>query len=284
MVYLRNNIPTFDHHEFIESFLQNRKTDCILYSREGTKYDVHKEILFPTILMKNILSTDSNIGCCQNLEIFCPCPAKELESMLKLLYGGSIFYNSEQNVSDIVKNLTKLFGFAEGLFSEDTYLELKEEKFETKPPMESEENFDIIQDPFNSIPNVNDSNNSEGCIPPESFLPLNKSIITDTNYHIEDSKDMISVDRSIKMEHISSVHEKKNIQRCTICYRMFHNQSNLSRHRSKTHKYQCNTCDAKFIKDTHLRNHISNFHLPQNQMEDNSSRCASCYACHRSLR
>ena len=98
MVFLKNDMQTFDHHDFIESFLQNKEPDCILYSREGTKFDVHKEILFQAELMRNILLSEKNSGCCQNIEIFCPCSVNELESMLKLLYGGSIPYNSENGV------------------------------------------------------------------------------------------------------------------------------------------------------------------------------------------
>ena len=68
MVFLRSDVQTFDHQEFIESFLQNKEPDCILYSREGTKFDIHKEILLQSQLMKNILLYERNI-CCQNMEM-----------------------------------------------------------------------------------------------------------------------------------------------------------------------------------------------------------------------
>ena len=38
----------FDHSDFIESFLQNKEPDCILFSKEGIKFDIHKELLYQT--------------------------------------------------------------------------------------------------------------------------------------------------------------------------------------------------------------------------------------------
>ena len=116
MVFLRNDVETFNHHDFIDSFLQNKEPDCILYSNEGIKFDIHKEILFQGEMMRRTLLTLQG-QCCQNLEIFCPCSASELESILKLLYGGTTSYNSENDVSEILKDLNKIFGFPEHIFS-----------------------------------------------------------------------------------------------------------------------------------------------------------------------
>ena len=307
MVYLRNNIQTFDHHEFIESFLQNRKTDCILYSREGTKYDVHKEILFPTILMKNILSTDSNIGCCQNLEIFCPCPANELESMLKLLYGGSIFYNSEKEASYIVGNLNKIFGFHENLFSVEHHsdVEVKEEEHDIEeisqekvPAMEriqsTKSRSDIMQNPLKCSLNDNNAN-----VIPKMSKPLKRDVNGNESY-LKDNRDKICINKkSMKMEHIksvhkgknnfqckvcyrkfsspndlmrhiSSVHEGKNNFQCKICYKKFSSPNNLIRHSSIAHTHPCNSCEKKFIKEDQLRKHILLTHASQDQKEKES--------------
>ena len=113
---LTNETIIFEHDTFMESFLKNVDTDCIVYSEEGVKFNIHKEILYQTKLMKNILEKD-DCGCRQNLEIFFPCPENELEAVLNFLYNGTNSYNEETEVSKILFNLIEVFGFPENLFS-----------------------------------------------------------------------------------------------------------------------------------------------------------------------
>ena len=40
-----------------------------------------------------------------------------MKSILKLLYGGTMSYNSENDVSEILENLNGIFGFPEHIFS-----------------------------------------------------------------------------------------------------------------------------------------------------------------------
>ena len=99
----------------MESF-QNKEPDCTLYSKEGFKFRIHKEILFQAEKMRNILISELN-GCCHNIEMLCPCDGNELESILKLIYNGKISYRTETEIAKIFENLTKIFGFSENLFS-----------------------------------------------------------------------------------------------------------------------------------------------------------------------
>ena len=92
MVFLKNSKQTFEQHTFIESF-QNKEPDCTLYSKEGFKFRIHKEILFQAEKMRNILISELN-GCCHNIEMLCPCDGNELESILKLIYNGKISYRT----------------------------------------------------------------------------------------------------------------------------------------------------------------------------------------------
>ena len=114
MVNLKNLGPFFDHDTFLESFLTNEKTDCILYSKDGIKFNIHKEILFQSNLMQNIMKSGH---CCQNIETFCPCSEKELETILNFLYNGPTSFNDKTVVDQILSNLTRLFGFPQNLFS-----------------------------------------------------------------------------------------------------------------------------------------------------------------------
>ena len=62
-------------------YFKNKVTDCILYSIEGTKFNIHKEILFQSTLISNISSSVQN----ETIEIFCLCTEEEIDFMLKFL-------------------------------------------------------------------------------------------------------------------------------------------------------------------------------------------------------
>ena len=129
MVILKNDKETFDHGDFVETLYKNKKTDCILYSKEGMKFEIHKEILYQTKLMKNIL-LDTNSLCCREMEIFCPCTEDDLENMINFFYKGTISYSKQINVVKFIDNVNKIFGFPEKSISikdASTNLAIKEE-------------------------------------------------------------------------------------------------------------------------------------------------------------
>ena len=115
MVCFTRTTQVYKHHDFIDLFLQNREPDCFLYSNDGMKFDIHKEIFYHSEWMRNIFidTKDTN---CREIEIFCPCSADELEIITKFLYSGEIFFNNETEVSDITNILTKTFGFSGNQF------------------------------------------------------------------------------------------------------------------------------------------------------------------------
>ena len=116
MVILKNQSQTFHSHDFVESFLKSKEPDCTLYSEEGMKYNIHKEIFYQTQFMRNIFET-SNAICCKEKEIFCPCSGDELESMVNFLYNGRASSLKVTDIAKILDNLTRIFGFPENLFS-----------------------------------------------------------------------------------------------------------------------------------------------------------------------
>ena len=116
MVRLENNEKPFRNHLFMEPFYKNEESDCFLYSEEGVKFNIHKEILYPTTMMRNIFENE-HIWCHRVIEIFCPCSENELESIVNFLYNGIISSSKENNITKTLENLTKLFGFNEKLFN-----------------------------------------------------------------------------------------------------------------------------------------------------------------------
>ena len=100
MVCFIRTAEAYGHHDFIDSFLQNREPDCFLYSNDGMKFDIHKEIFYHSEWMRNIF-IDAKDTCCREMEIFCPCSADELDIITKFLYSGTNSFNNETEISDI---------------------------------------------------------------------------------------------------------------------------------------------------------------------------------------
>ena len=94
MVLLKNPHQIFDYEDLQESLFEMKEADCILSSEDGIEIDIHKEILFQTKFMQSILLGIEN-SCCNNIQIFCPCPAHELEDLVKFLYSGKMIYNTD---------------------------------------------------------------------------------------------------------------------------------------------------------------------------------------------
>ena len=118
---IKKDFPGIDG-DFLKLFYNKKKPDCILYSNDGYQLDIHKEILCQTKFMCKILSSSEGF-CCQNLEIFCPCPAIELECMMKFLYEGQISCDTEEKCQQVLENLTTIFGFPKDVEMADNKVE-----------------------------------------------------------------------------------------------------------------------------------------------------------------
>ena len=129
MVKLMNSTQIFNQDDLIESFSKIKKTDCILYSEEGTKFKIHRELLYQTKFMQNILFSANQI-CCGNIEIFCPCSTYELEYIVKFLYSGKISYEKDVNLAKILNSLSKIFGYPKELFFDNHSIDPIADTFE----------------------------------------------------------------------------------------------------------------------------------------------------------
>ena len=89
----KSNQKIFEFGMFMKPYLENKETDCVLYTQGSFKFDIHKEILYPSKLMKNIVNENSGYG--GKIEIVCPCSENELESILGFLYNGTITCDKE---------------------------------------------------------------------------------------------------------------------------------------------------------------------------------------------
>ena len=106
MVRLKNDDQLFENGAFMQSFLKDKEPDCILYSKDGIKFNIHKEILYQSKLFRDI-SIFGHVGCCKSIEIFSPCSENELESILNFLYDGTISFDTETKVAMVLDNLAR---------------------------------------------------------------------------------------------------------------------------------------------------------------------------------
>ena len=58
--------------ENLDFYTKTKSPDCILYSQDGSKFKVHKEIFCQTSFQRKILSTAKE-NYCRTPEILCPC-------------------------------------------------------------------------------------------------------------------------------------------------------------------------------------------------------------------
>ena len=107
-----DHIASFEN--YIDLYLKNKSRDCILYSKDGSKFKVHKELFGQTQFLRKILSS-ANERCCGTIEVFCPCTKDELNHLVNFLYDGEIHCEEEFDSLKILENLNKIFGFSKKL-------------------------------------------------------------------------------------------------------------------------------------------------------------------------
>ena len=92
--------------------------DCILYSKDGAEFKIHKDIFSQTEFMKEILKSVQGYCCCK-IEIICPCTKEELEKIVHFLCTGEMKCEELFDSFTVQEDLNKIFGFPENLTSYD---------------------------------------------------------------------------------------------------------------------------------------------------------------------
>ena len=93
----------------MDSYFNFALPDCHLYSRDNFQIPVHKELLYQTQFMREMIES---VGVDSEIDLICPSMAKEdLEMVVHFLYNGKLLHASEEVVSNASKNLAELFGF-----------------------------------------------------------------------------------------------------------------------------------------------------------------------------
>jgi aspartate carbamoyltransferase regulatory subunit len=114
MCHLTNTNPIFLERNGLNLCLKTKPSNCILYSEDGAKFEIHKELLGQTKFMREILNSAKG-HCCSTLEIICPCTKRELEKLVYFLYNGEIHCEDVFDSYNVQEDLTKIFGYPEFL-------------------------------------------------------------------------------------------------------------------------------------------------------------------------
>ena len=114
MCLLTNNKQISFERDYLNSYLNTKPSNCILYSEDGAEFEIHKELLGQTKFMREILNSAKD-HCCSTLEIICPCTKEELEKLVYFLYNGEIYCEDVFDSYNIQEDLTKIFGYPEFL-------------------------------------------------------------------------------------------------------------------------------------------------------------------------
>ena len=97
----------------MESYLEQNPPDCSLYSQDNFEFPVHKEVLYQTKYLCEIIKNSFSETCCCKIEILCQSISKEeLKIMVDFLYTGNISCDNQTLGFLTCENLNKLFGFS----------------------------------------------------------------------------------------------------------------------------------------------------------------------------
>ena len=108
----KDQIASFE--DYMDTYLKDKSTDCILYSEDGSKFKVHKELFGQTQFLREIISC-ANERCCGTIDVFCPCSKDELNHLVNFLYDGEIHCEEEFDSLKVLENLNIIFGFSKNL-------------------------------------------------------------------------------------------------------------------------------------------------------------------------
>ena len=98
--------------ENMELYFKDTPPDCTLFCQNNFVIQVHKEVLYQTSLLRNMIENVSDCSCCSKIEILCPSLVKEeLEMIVQFLYSGMISCKNQNTALSISNDLMGLFGF-----------------------------------------------------------------------------------------------------------------------------------------------------------------------------
>ena len=217
----------------MESYFKSMPPDCSLYSHENYGILIHKELMYQTKFMREMIGS---VGIDSKIEVFCPSVSKkELEMIVDFFYNGKIFYSTHTVVSQVSKTLKELFGFPL----------MQVEMSESKGPM-----FKVTEVGFRK----------ELKHESDDIKIKEESILNEENYC--DPLDLTEKEYTFD-EVQENIHSP--IMKCSICEKDFRGKYSLNKHLWRVHKimakkatkkpFLCQFCNKVFKEKAGLQRH-----------------------------
>ena len=124
----------------MESYFKQNPPDCSLFSQDNFEFPVHKEVLFQTRYLQEMIMNTTSDSCCCKIEILCQSISKEmLQIMVDFLYSGKISCDDQKLASQACKCLNALFGFPIIVKDDGDSIFIRTEKHRTIQPKQAVE-------------------------------------------------------------------------------------------------------------------------------------------------
>ena len=253
----RDQIVSFE--DYMDMYLKNKSTDCILYSDDGSKFKVHKELFGQTQFLRKILSS-ANERCCGMLEVFCPCSTDELSHLVNFLYDGEIHCEEEFDSLKILENLNKILGFPRNI-----PMNAPNDLISGVLSMDNiTESLTITEEVFENI-SLEDSYSCQYCFEKfrkKRYLKKHELIHTDEKPSGKKPYSCRYCSKIFKRKDHRKGHERVHTGEkpysCKVCYKSFSNARNMKVH-ERIHTgekpYSCKTCNKSFSDPSSMRVH-----------------------------
>ena len=249
----------------MESYFKSMPPDCSLYSHENYRILIHKELMYQTKFMRDMIKS---VGIDSKIEVFCPSVSKkELEMIVDFFYNGKIFNSTHTVVSQVSKTLKELFGFplmqVEMSESKGPMFGVTEVGFSKELKHESED----IKIKEESI--LNEENNCDPLELTEKECTFDESLVQENNHSptLKCSfceKDFRGKGKYSLYKHLWGVHKQKAKKAskkpflCQFCNRIFKEKGGLNRHtliHTDEKPHACQYCKLKFRHNSSLKSH-----------------------------
>ena len=124
----------------MESYFNQNPPDCSLFSQDNFEFPVHKEVLFQTRYLCEMIKNTTSDSCCCKIEILCLSISKEvLQIMVDFLYSGKITCDDQKLASQVCKCLNAVFGFPIIVKEDGESIFIRTEKQRTIQPKQAAE-------------------------------------------------------------------------------------------------------------------------------------------------
>ena len=230
----------------MDEYLKSKPPDCSLFSKDGFEFPIHKELLYQTNLMRDMVK-NNQLCHCSKIDIIVPDLArKKLEQIVHFLKTGEL-RSDKTAISDLLVDLTELFGFPKKIdmvfeFPKTNNMEKikdKEEEFEEIIHNDVKlENQDMKPDPL-SICDI-DSNQNNGLNNILPYVESNEQLTKTNGASSIDSKNTeVSIkgnlNRPKKLNRLKDCKQDKFALSCPICHKEFKLRSDQKKHIATNH-------------------------------------------------